>query len=104
MSLEMEIPKILWLKNNMPAEVFSDCKFYDLVDALTHIATGGETRAFSSMVCKQAYLPRGVEGSNIGWQEDFMSSIGLSEVSDRSFDCLGGINGKVSVANPLFFC
>jgi ribulose kinase len=35
MSEEMEIPKILWLKNHMPVELFDRCKFYDLVDALT---------------------------------------------------------------------
>lgn len=66
MSVEMEIPKILWLKNHMPPEVFSRCKFYDLVDALAHIATGEETRSFCSLVCKQAYLPTGVDGSNKG--------------------------------------
>lgn len=97
MSLEMEIPKILWLKNNMPKDLVSDCKFFDLVDALTHVATGGETRSFSSMVCKQAYLPKGVEGSVIGWQEDFLRDIGLGELGNHLFNRLGGINGKVYV-------
>ncbi|CAG8424079.1 unnamed protein product [Penicillium salamii] len=94
MSLEMEIPKILWLKNNMPEETFADCKFFDLVDALTHIATGGDTRSFSSMVCKQAYLPKGVDGSEKGWQEDFLQEIGLGELGDRGFDRVGGVNGE----------
>ncbi|CAG8084065.1 unnamed protein product [Penicillium salamii] len=94
MSLEMEIPKILWLKNNMPEEMFSDCKFFDLVDALTHIATGGDTRSFSSMVCKQAYLPKGVDGSEKGWQEDFLQDIGLGELGDRGFGRIGGVNGE----------
>jgi len=40
MSIEMEIPKVLWLKNNMPKKLFDRCKFYDLTDALTHLATG----------------------------------------------------------------
>ncbi|CAG8237820.1 unnamed protein product [Penicillium salamii] len=93
MSLEMEIPKILWLKNNMPEETFSDCKFFDLVDALTHIATGGETRSFSSMVCKQTYLPKGVDGSEKGWQDDFLQEIGLGELGDRGFGRIGGVNG-----------
>lgn len=97
MSLEMEIPKILWLKNNMPKTLFSDCKFFDLVDALTHIATGGETRSYSSVVCKQAYLPKGVEGSTMGWQEDFLQEIGLGELSDQSFNRLGGVNGEVRI-------
>lgn len=96
MSLEMEVPKILWLKNHMPSELFSDCKFYDLVDALTHIATGGEARSFSSMVCKQAYLPKGVEGSTTGWQKDFLEEIGLGELANGGFSQIGGVNGEVS--------
>lgn len=96
MSLEMEIPKILWLKNNMPKETFAKCQFYDLVDALTHIATGGNARSFSSMVCKQGYLPKGVEGSVKGWQEDFLQEIGLGDLADRGFDRIGGVNGEVS--------
>ena len=95
MSLEMEIPKILWLKNNMPADTFADCKFFDLVDALTHIATGGDTRSFSSMVCKQAYIPKGVDESVKGWQEDFLEEIGLGELGARNFDRIGGVNGEV---------
>ncbi|CAG8089626.1 unnamed protein product [Penicillium olsonii] len=94
MSLEMEIPKILWLKNNMPEETFSDCKFFDLVDALTHIATGGDTRSFSSMVCKQGYVPKGVDGSFDGWQEDFFEQVGLGELGNRRFDRIGGVNGE----------
>lgn len=71
MSVEMEIPKVLWLKNHMPSELFSRCKFYDLADALTHLATDQETRSFCSAVCKQGYVPVGIDGSVKGWQEDF---------------------------------
>ena len=62
MSIEMEMPKVLWLKNNMPKELFDRCKFYDLTDALEHIATGNEKRSFCSVVCKQGYVPVGVDG------------------------------------------
>lgn len=95
MSLEMEIPKILWLKNNMAPEMFAKCRFFDLGDALTHIATGGHARSFSSMVCKQGYLPHGVEGSTKGWQADFLQEIGLGELADGGFDRIGGVNGEV---------
>lgn len=99
MSPEMEIPKVLWLKNNMPAELFDRCKFYDLADALTHIATGNETRSFCSTVCKQGYVPVGVDGSVKGWQEDFLGTIGLSDLAEDNFKRMGGVNGVVS----LFF-
>jgi FGGY-family pentulose kinase len=99
MSVEMEIPKVLWLKNNMPPELFDRCKFFDLADALTHIATGNEARSFCSTVCKQGYVPVGVDGSVKGWQEDFLETIGLGDLAKDDFKRMGGVNGVVS----LFF-
>lgn len=95
MSVEMEVPKVLWLKNHMPAELFSSCKFYDLTDALTHMATGAETRSFCSVVCKQGFVPVGVDGSVKGWQEDFLSEIGLKDLCEDNFRRMGGVNGVV---------
>lgn len=96
MSIEMEIPKILWLKNNMPPELFARSKFYDLGDALTHIATGNETRSFCSTVCKQGFVPVGVDGSVKGWQEDFYDAIGLSDLVEDNFKRMGGVDRVVS--------
>ncbi|KAI5279738.1 hypothetical protein KEM54_004011, partial [Ascosphaera aggregata] len=93
MSLEMEIPKILWLKNNMPTDLFKRCKFFDLADALTHMATGNEKRSFCSAVCKQGYVPVGVDGSVKGWQEDFLHDIGLDELVEDNFKRMGGVDG-----------
>lgn len=95
MSIEMEIPKVLWLKNNMPKELFDRCKFYDLGDALTHLATGSETRSFCSTVCKQGYVPIGVDGSTKGWQEDFFEEIGLGDLAKNDFQRMGGVNDVV---------
>ncbi|KAI1921897.1 hypothetical protein LOZ66_006588 [Ophidiomyces ophidiicola] len=94
MSIEMEIPKVLWLKNNMPKELFDRCKFYDLADALTHLATGNEKRSFCSVVCKQGYVPVGVDGSVKGWQPDFLRNIGLEELAEENFKRMGGVNGQ----------
>lgn len=97
MSIEMEIPKVLWLKNNMPKDLFEKCKFYDLADALTHIATGNEKRSFCSVVCKQGYAPVGVDGSVKGWQEDFLRQIGLEDLVEEDYKRIGGVNGVVSL-------
>lgn len=45
-SLEMETPKILWLKRNLPKETFWDRVgwFFDLPDFLTWKATGAVSR------------------------------------------------------------
>ncbi|KAH0602218.1 uncharacterized protein H6S33_000574 [Morchella sextelata] len=94
MSIEMEIPKVLWLKNNMPKELFERCKFYDLADVLTHLATGKETRSFCSAVCKQGFVPVGIDGSVKGWQDDFLNAIGLPELCEDNFRRMGGVHGQ----------
>ena len=101
MSIEMEIPKVLWLKNHMPKELFDRCKFYDLADALTHLATGNEKRSFCSVVCKQGYVPVGVDGSVKGWQEDFLKEIGLEDLTHDNFIRMGGVDGVVSLFHNL---
>lgn len=101
MSIEMEIPKVLWLKNNMPKELFDRCKFYDLGDALTHMATGSESRSFCSVVCKQGYVPVGVDGSVKGWQEDFLTEIGLADLCEDNFKRMGGVNGVVQPSSSI---
>ncbi len=103
MSIEMEIPKVLWLKNSMPKELFERCKFYDLADALTHLATANEKRSFCSVVCKQGYIPVGVDGSVKGWQEGFLEEIGLNDLTEDSFKRVGGVNGVVRLVIFLSF-
>ena len=53
-SCEMQTPKLLWIKKNMPA-VWEQAKhFFDLSDFLTWKATGGKSanRSLCSLVCK----------------------------------------------------
>lgn len=90
MSVEMEIPKIKWLKNNLPDGKFTKCKFFDLADYLTFKATGKETRSFCSTVCKQGLIPIGVEGSTEGWSREFLTEIGLEELCEDNFRRIGG--------------
>lgn len=94
MSIEMEIPKAKWLKENMPEGVFEKCKFYDLPDFLTHQATGSEARSFCSIVCKQGYVPVGIDGSTTGWSKDFLEAINLPELAEDNFRRLGGVHGQ----------
>ncbi|KAH3901909.1 related to putative phosphotransferase [Saccharomycodes ludwigii] len=90
MSIEMEIPKIKWLQNNLPAEVFAKCEFFDLADYLTFKATGKKNRSYCSTVCKQGLLPIGVEGSVKGWDVEFLNEIGLQALCEDNFAKLGG--------------
>jgi ribulose kinase len=101
MSPEMEMPKVLWLKHNMPADIFSRCKFYDLTDALEHLATGNEKRSYCSVTCKQGYVPVGVDDSTTGWQPDFLKDIGLEILTEDGYERLGGVDGVVRLPFPL---
>lgn len=93
MSIEMEIPKIKWLKHNRQNGL-DDLKFYDLADYLTHRATGSEARSYCSTVCKQGFVPIGVDGSETGWSKEFLEGINLPELAANDFQKLGGIPGK----------
>lgn len=84
-SLEMEIPKIMWLKKNLP-ETFKRVKlFFDLPDFLTWKATGSESRSLCSLVCKWNY------NANNGWNEDFLTKIGLSCLKENNWKKIGNI-------------
>lgn len=92
-SIEMEIPKVKWLKENMPDGVFDQCKFYDLADFLTHRASGSENRSCPSIVSKQTgYILVGIDGSVKGWSKEFLEEIGLPELAEDNFRRLGGVN------------
>ncbi|KAF8164857.1 hypothetical protein B0H34DRAFT_214475 [Crassisporium funariophilum] len=92
MSLEMEIPKILWLKNNMDPSRFSNCQFFDLPDFLTYKATTDSSRSCCSLTCKCSYVPKA------GWQKDFFNQIGLNELADREYAQVGAAEGDLLIA------
>ncbi|VDB86784.1 unnamed protein product [Peniophora sp. CBMAI 1063] len=83
MSLEMEVPKILWLKKHTSAADFAKCQFFDLPDFLTYRATGQSTRSACSITCKESYVP------DKGWQADFFNAIGLPEIPQAGFKQMG---------------
>ncbi|KAK4046299.1 hypothetical protein OIV83_006173 [Microbotryomycetes sp. JL201] len=93
MSLEMEAPKMLWLKRHMPKDVFERSMFFDLPDFLTYRATGDLARSNCSLACKCSYVPPGVEGSK-GWNDEFFTKIGLEEFPKTDYKQVGGQPGK----------
>ncbi|KAK7696484.1 hypothetical protein QCA50_001141 [Cerrena zonata] len=92
MSLEMEIPKTLWLKRRMKPELFSRCQFFDLPDFLSYRATSDNTRSTCSVTCKCSYVP------DLGWQPDFFTKIGLEEFVENNYKQIGGADGIVHTA------
>jgi FGGY-family pentulose kinase len=75
-SPEMEMPKLLWLKENLP-ETFARAKlFMDLPDFLAYRATDRDVRSLCTTVCKWTYL-----GHESRWDEGFLRDIGLAELA-----------------------
>lgn len=87
-SPEMEVPKLLWLKEYLPASWQRTARFFDLPDFLTYRATGDETRSLCSTVCKWTYLgQRG--GNGAGWSREFFQQIGLGDLAAENFRRIG---------------
>lgn len=88
-SPEMEMPKLLWLKQNLPDSWARTARFFDLPDWLTFCASGVDTRSLCSTVCKWTYQgENGTDGS--GWDTGFLDLIGLGELAGDGFARIGG--------------
>lgn len=83
-SLEMETPKLAWLKHHAPATWQAARHFFDLPDFLTFRATGETSRSLCSTVCKWTYL-----GHESRWDETYFRAIGLGDIADEQFARIG---------------
>lgn len=91
-SPEMQTPKLLWLKRNLPASFAKAARFLDLPDFLTYRATGVDTRSHCTTVCKWTYL--GHEQGGAGeWSRSYFERIGLGDLLE---DGARRIGAKVS--------
>ena len=87
-SPEMQTPKLLWLKENLPATWKQTARFLDLPDFLVYRATGNDTRSLCTTVCKWTYLgQRGPDGA--GWDAGYFKSIGLGDLAADGFRRIG---------------
>ncbi|XP_054806367.1 uncharacterized protein LOC129309049 isoform X2 [Prosopis cineraria] len=105
LSPEMEPPKLLWVKENLPESWSMVFRWMDLSDWLSYRATGDDTRSLCTTVCKWTYLghahmqqvndkdSRDMEAC--GWDDEFWEEIGLG-------DLIEGHHAKIgrSVAFP----
>jgi D-ribulokinase len=74
-SPEMQTPKILWLKENLPTTYWEAGHFLDLADYLSFRATGSTARSLCTVTCKWTYLAH-----ERRWSESYFERIGLSEL------------------------
>lgn len=83
-SPEMQTPKLLWLKENLPETYHGAGAFLDLPDYLTWRATGDLARSRCTVTCKWTYL-----GHEDRWDGGYFRQIGLSELADEGFQRIG---------------
>ncbi|MFH0944321.1 MAG: FGGY-family carbohydrate kinase [Planctomycetota bacterium] len=90
-SPEMQSPKLLWLKENLPESWRRAARFLDLPDFLTARATGDDTRSLCTTVCKWTYLghEQGESGSVGRFEPSFFRQIGLGDLADEGFCRVG---------------
>ncbi|KAI5756595.1 hypothetical protein M8J77_026139 [Diaphorina citri] len=90
-SPEMETPKLLWLKKNLPDTCWRRAGlFFDLPDFLTWKLTGDETQSLCSLVCKWTY-----DAYDRRWNEDYFEKIGLGDLKQNGWRAIGN-----TVKNP----
>jgi FGGY-family pentulose kinase len=90
-SPEMETPKLLWLKENLPESWRRAARFFDLPDFLVHRATGADVRSLCSTVCKWTYLghEEGTAASVGRWDPGFFREVGLEDLAEEGFARIG---------------
>lgn len=90
LSPEMQTPKLLWLKENLPETWRRAAHFFDLPDFLTWRATGSVRRSLCSLVCKWTYL-----GHEDRWDDTYLRAIGLEDLAENAHARIGSDVGPV---------
>ncbi|MBB4567233.1 FGGY-family carbohydrate kinase [Rhizobium leucaenae] len=97
-SPEMETPKLLWLKRNLPRSFGAADHFFDLADYLTWRATGSLSRSVCTVTCKWTYLAHEKR-----WDAAYFKAVGLEELAAEGFSRIGTdiVEPGTALANGL---
>jgi FGGY-family pentulose kinase len=79
MSPEMETPKLMWLRRNLPEQWAKSGYFFDLADFLGWKASGSLDRSQCTVTCKWTYLGHELPC----WQQDFFEKVGIPDLLAR---------------------
>ena len=83
-SPEMQTPKLLWLRENLPKTWARAARFLDLPDFLSYRATGVDTRSLCTTTCKWTY-----KAHEQTWDEAFFRQVGLEDLVEDRFARIG---------------
>lgn len=79
MSPEMQTPKLMWLKRQMPQSWARAGHLFDLTDFLTWKASGSTARSQCTLAAKWTYLAHEPKP----WRRDFFEAAGIGDVLER---------------------
>jgi FGGY-family pentulose kinase len=77
-SVEMELPKVLWLRRHFPERHASVQRYFDLADYLVWRATGADVASVCTLTCKWNYLAHEQRFS-----ESLLTSVDLLDLLSR---------------------
>jgi FGGY-family pentulose kinase len=80
LSPEMEMPKLMWLKQHLPESWARAGLIFDLADFLTWKATGSVARSRCTVTAKWNYLAH----ERQGWNSDYLALAGLSDLMEKA--------------------
>ncbi|KAJ1943225.1 hypothetical protein EC988_006289, partial [Linderina pennispora] len=95
-SIEMELPKIAWVKSHFAKagrdEDWARVEFFDLPDYLSFRATGCKARSNCSLACKWLFTPAQPDAAQdgVGWDERVFAAAGLDDIVSDRFGKIGG--------------
>uniref|UniRef100_A0A1B0FD94 FGGY carbohydrate kinase domain-containing protein n=1 Tax=Glossina morsitans morsitans TaxID=37546 RepID=A0A1B0FD94_GLOMM len=84
-SVEMELPKLLWLKTNLYLSTWTKIwRAFDLPDFLTWRSTDCDSRSLCTVICKWNY-----DGVAMQWNKKFFQEIDLDELLNNNAEIIG---------------
>mgnify|MGYP000031075155 CR=1 FL=1 len=93
-SIEMELPKVLWIKQNHPDRYAATWRFFDLADYLVWRLADADIASVCTLTCKWNYLAH-----ENRFSETLLSGVGLSDIVGKvppHVLPLGSAAGKLS--------
>ena len=92
--IEMELPKVLWLKRHFPERYEAAWRFFDLADYLVWRLSGADIASVCTLTCKWNYLAH-----ENRFSENLLNAVGLESLTQKipsKVLPLGSAAGKLS--------
>lgn len=93
-SVEMELPKLLWFKQHFPERYAATWRFFDLADYMVWRASGADVASVCTLTCKWNYLAH-----EDRFSEALLKAVGLDDLVSKippSILPLGSVAGTLS--------